>query len=135
MLKQLRNLLFAVKEIQTGKKGTRVQIEGDDELAFLSKEFNKMIENIETSHEILEDEKKALDIRIKARTRELEEMNQLLEEKVRERTRELQQKIDELERFRRLTVGREMKMIELKKEIARLKSELAERKENKKEIK
>ena len=130
-LKQLRNLLFAVKEIQTGKKGIRAQIEGDDELAFLSKEFNKMIENIEKSHEILEDEKKTLDIRIKARTRELTEINQLLEEKVRERTRELQQKIDELEKFHQLTVGREMKMIELKKEIKKLKQELAEFKKNK----
>lgn len=131
MLKQLYNLLFVVKEIQAGKKGIRAQIEGDDELAFLSKEFNKMIENIEKSHEILEDEKKALDIRIKARTRELEEMNQLLEEKVRERTKELQQKIDELEKFHRLTVGREMKMIELKKEIKKLKQEAAEFKKNK----
>ena len=33
-------------------------------------------------------------------------------------------KIEELEKFRKLTVGREMKMIELKKEIEELQSEI-----------
>lgn len=40
-----------------------------------------------------------------------------LEEMVREKTMELNEKVEELERFRRLSVGRELKMIELKREI------------------
>jgi len=44
-----------------------------------------------------------------------------LEEQVKERTKELQEKVEELERFHRLAVGRELKMIELKKEIEKLK--------------
>jgi PAS domain S-box-containing protein len=44
-----------------------------------------------------------------------------LERQVTERTKELQKKIEELEKINRLTVGRELKMIELKKEIERLK--------------
>lgn len=52
-----------------------------------------------------------------------------LEEDVRERTKELRERVNELERFYKLTVGRELKMVELKKEIERLKSELGERKE------
>lgn len=45
------------------------------------------------------------------------ELQTSLEEKVRERTKELQERLNELERFHRLTVGRELKMIELKKEL------------------
>jgi len=45
-----------------------------------------------------------------------------LERQVAERTKELQGKIEELEKINRLTVGRELKMIELKEEIAKLKN-------------
>jgi PAS domain S-box-containing protein len=69
---------------------------------------------------------------------ELKKLQNELEKKVEERTKELQEKvielenvkkelerrIVELERFQKITVGRELKMIELKKEIKRLKEEL-----------
>lgn len=55
---------------------------------------------------------------------ELKRYQRELEEKVRERTRELQEKIAELEKFQRLAVGRELKMVELKKEIEKLKEKL-----------
>ena len=48
----------------------------------------------------------------------------MLEKKVKERTKELQIRIEELEKYHMLTVGRELKMIELKKEIESLKEEL-----------
>lgn len=54
----------------------------------------------------------------------LKKLQQNLEEKVRERTRQLEERLNELERFRRLTLGRELRMVELKKEIERLKKEL-----------
>jgi len=65
-----------------------------------------------------------LQIRTQARTRELRELAESLEEKVKERTKELKARVDELERFQRLTVGRELKMVALKREIKRLKKEL-----------
>lgn len=71
----------------------------------------------------LEEARATLEIRVKARTRELEELAAGLEQKVKERTRELQERVEELERIHRLTVGRELKMIELKEEIAKLKRE------------
>ena len=40
---------------------------------------------------------------------------------------ELRRKIEELERYKRVTVGRELKMIELKKKIKRLEEKLKER--------
>jgi len=77
----------------------------------------------------LEEAKTVLEIKVRARTRELEELAQSLEEQVKERTKELQEKVQELEKFQKIAVGRELKMIELKKEIERLKKEL-EKKES-----
>lgn len=51
-------------------------------------------------------------------------MSQNLEESheaLRQKTNELRSRVEDLEKFQRLTVGRELKMIELKKEIQRLK--------------
>ncbi len=66
----------------------------------------------------------SLEIKITARTRELKELADSLEKKVKTRTAELQEKINELEKFNKLTVGRELRMIELKEEIKKLKEEL-----------
>ena len=68
----------------------------------------------------------ALEIKVKVRTSELTELAQSLEKKVKERTEELQGKVVELERFNRLAIGRELKMIELKKEIEKLKGKQIE---------
>ncbi len=72
----------------------------------------------------LEGAKTSLEIRIKARTQELEKLAKSLDEQVKKRTGDLQERINELEDFRRLTVGRELKMIEIEKEIDELKKEL-----------
>ena len=55
---------------------------------------------------------------------ELKRFQRQLEEKVEERTKQLKEKVEELERFNSLAVGRELKMIELKQEIEKLKNEL-----------
>lgn len=44
-----------------------------------------------------------------------------LEKKIGQRTKELREKLEELERFHKLAVGRELKMVELKKEMEKLK--------------
>lgn len=46
-----------------------------------------------------------------------------LEKTVDERTKELQKNLDELERFKRLTIDRELRMVELKKELEELKKD------------
>jgi hypothetical protein len=43
--------------------------------------------------------------------------------------KELENKVDELERFSKLSVGRELKMIELKERISELEEKLRERKD------
>ena len=65
----------------------------------------------------LEETKVVLEIRVRARTRELEEIANTLDEQVKERTQELQEKITDLKRFQSLAVNRELKMIKLKKEM------------------
>lgn len=77
-------------------------------------------ELVET-YEQLKDTKEILEVRVKARTRELEEFNQSLEQKIIKRTKELEEKVKELEKFQKFAVGREIKMVELKNELKKLK--------------
>jgi len=55
---------------------------------------------------------------------ERKEFSSKLELQVAERTKELQEKIKELEKINKLTVGRELKMVDLKKEIKGLRRKL-----------
>lgn len=69
---------------------------------------------------LLERSRDEMEQRVKERTEELRRMNSELEQRVKERTVELKEKITELERFNRLFVGRELKMVELKERIREL---------------
>jgi PAS domain S-box-containing protein len=67
------------------------------------------------------------DITMRKQTEEeLKEYREHLEELVKERTAELNKKNEELERFNRLFVGRELRMIELKKTIQELETKIVE---------
>jgi hypothetical protein len=69
----------------------------------------------------LEKERATLEIKVRARTNELEEIAKELDERVKERTKELEKEKRDLEEFNKLATGRELKMIELKKQIMELK--------------
>jgi C4-dicarboxylate-specific signal transduction histidine kinase len=68
----------------------------------------------------LEEERASLEEKVDIRTGELKELVEKQEKIVGERTEELQEKVQELERFNKLAVGRELKMIELKNTIKKL---------------
>lgn len=79
---------------------------------------------IEVQTRELEKMRDLLEVRVKERTKELKELAESLEEQVKKRTKELRSKMEELEKFNKLATGRELKMLELKKEIKRLTDEL-----------
>jgi len=97
-------------------------------IVFITHYFARQLENslktLSQKERELKEAKSVLEIKVRARTRELEEERAGLEEKVKERTKELQEKVEELEKFHRLAVGRELKMVELKKEIKKLREEI-----------
>ena len=59
---------------------------------------------------------------------EIKNLQQGLEEKIQKRTEELRDRIDELEHFREITVGRELRIVELKNRIRELEGQLAKEK-------
>ncbi len=95
----IMDLRAGVEEIARGNLDHRVEIRTGDEIEELAEGFNGMGEK-------------------------LKEFYALLEKKVRERTEELEAKIDELERFRKATVQRELLMKELKEAIKNLSAKI-----------
>jgi len=135
ILDPIDELKTGVQVFAKGKFNYRIEKKSSDEIGELTQSFNQMAKEIQKSYSSLEEivkertkkleeAKTILEIKIGARTRELQELNKSLERQVQEKTKELQEKLEELERFNKLAVGRELRMIELKEEIKRLKEEL-----------
>ncbi len=104
-----------------------------ERIAFLSREeleekVKERTKELEVVTQTLEMERASLEIRINARTKELRELAEGLDQQVEQRTKELQEKIEELEKFQKFAVGRELKMVELKEEIKRLEKKLKKNK-------
>ena len=138
--KPIINLRDAAVKIGKGKLETEIDIETSDEIGELARTFNQMAATLKGFYETLEgkveertkeleEARASLEIKVKARTRELQELTERQEETIEERTKEIKKRMEELERFHRLAVGRELKMIELKKEMQKLKKKLGEHKE------
>lgn len=129
ILNPLQIIKGGIKKFSRGRFEEKIELETRDELEDLANTFNEMAEDLRKSHRALEEAKTVLEIKVEARTKELRELAESLEEKVKERTKEIQERVEELERFQRVAVGRELKMVELKKRIKELGKKL------KKEIK
>jgi signal transduction histidine kinase len=76
----LRALAGAADAIAQGSFGTSVPVRGHDEVATLAASFNNMAERLASSRAALEDQNRALEEKVRARTQRLETVNRELEE-------------------------------------------------------
>jgi nitrate/nitrite-specific signal transduction histidine kinase len=119
----LNKLTNACEKVRKGDLDVRLEIKSQNEIGELIATFNKMISDLKKSQTSFKEARDILEIKVKARTKELEEVVANQEEVIKKRTKDLQDRIEKLERFRRLTVGRELKMIELKNNLRQLDNE------------
>jgi len=118
----LKDFKGMVDEIEKKSEELEAQNEELEEASAELEEAKTGLENkVHERTEELEKAKTGLEEQVAARTKELQELNKNLEDEVSKRTEELQDKLLELERFNKIAVGRELKMVELKEEVARLK--------------
>jgi len=134
-------LHHGTEEIISGNLDYRVGTRAEDEIGQLSRAFDEMTANITESRKELEEYSQSLEGMVEERTAELDkkiaeaepqrlatlnlaldlgEANKRMELEIAERKsaeENLEERTAELERFNKLAVGRELKMIELKKEI------------------
>lgn len=132
LVEPIRKLVKALRETAKGNLNVRVKVATRDEIEELADALNDMIAKVREARKILEDERAILEIRVRARTYQLKEQAERLREENLRKTKEIRERLEELEKFHKLTVGRELRMIELKKEIARLKQEIENLKNNQK---
>ena len=124
IIRPLKGLSLAAKKVARGDFEVRADVLSKDELGELAESFNKMTEELREAKDKMEEEKNVLEIKVDARTRELSQLNKELEDKVRERTAEMEKKLRELEKMSKLMVGRELKMVEIKKKLRETEEEL-----------
>lgn len=117
----LKKLILWARKVVRGETKEKIFIITNDEISEVVECLKQMVEELENTKVVLE-------IKIEARTKKLRELAEGLEDEVKRRTKKIQEKMEELERFQKLAVGRELKMVELKEEIKKLKAEIKERK-------
>jgi methyl-accepting chemotaxis protein len=99
----IKALTQATEKIRKGNLDVKIKVGTTDEIGQLASSFNLMAEELKKSRG------------------EIEKYNRTLEGKIADRTQELKQKIEDLERLQHMMIGRELKMVELKKELQDLK--------------
>ncbi len=102
-------LTKGAREIYSGNMKVNVEVKSRNELGILSATFNKMVEMLEKSRKDIEEYNRTLEKKVKERTKEIEVKKQ-----------EIEKANKELERFNKLAVGRELKMVEMKKKMRSL---------------
>ena len=108
-LKRIRKI---IKQVGEGDLTRRITFKTTQELQEVGEAFNDMIIKLQSAKQGAENTNKILEQKVKDRTQQLRDLTSSLEGKVEIRTKELQEKVEELERFQKLTVGRELRMIE-----------------------
>ncbi len=125
----LNRMLTNLKSMAEEAKHKSEELEKqNDELKEASKRLEETKMSLEDKVQVrtqeLQDAKSGLENLVIDRTKELQELNRHLGQEVTHRTQELQKRLLELERFNRVAVGRELKMIELKEEIKKMHTQI-----------
>ena len=109
--------------LNKGDLNSRIYLEAKDEFAELAKSLNQIADKLERSHNEASTAESMADIKIRAKTHEMEEEMDVLENKIKNRAQELQKIIKESEELQARARSRESEIIDLKKEIMRMKEE------------
>lgn len=135
-------ILQGIKEISVGNLQHRIFLRADNEFGTVVRFFNQAIDQIEKSRQEIERVNKSLEEKVRQRTADLEDLNSGLEDKIQkrtteledlkisletqveERTKQLQKNLEEMDKFKELTIDRELKMVELKKELEKMRAEV-----------
>jgi HAMP domain-containing protein len=127
VLRPLELLTRAAGEMERGNRSVSLPPPTPDGIGRLVGAFDAMVKGIEARDAQIHDQVEALqkargelEFRVEQRTAELQEANLGLKQEIAERERAqdaLQQSIATLEHFNRIAVGRELRMIELKREV------------------
>ena len=131
-------LKTAAAEIGKGKLDTKIEITSNDEVGQLAASFRKMgedlketttsIDNLNAANQQLQ----ANELQLKAANQQLQAKEQELKagnQQLRANEEQLRNNMRDLERFNRLAVGREQRMIELKQQVNALLRELGREEE------
>jgi hypothetical protein len=123
--KRLADFIPLLQKISMGDYSGEIEIpEEEDEFSELVTALHITLNELKVLEEERKKAEKARNAAELEKIKLLSKLKEELEEKVKERTRELQEKIKELEKFQKMAVGRELKMIELKREIEELKKKV-----------
>jgi len=126
IISPFKKIVLVSEKARKGNLDVKIDLKSKTEVGELSDILNEMFRDLKNSYLAIEESKNILEIRVRAATRDLRELTENLDKQVKEKTKEFREKAEEAEKFNKLAVGRELKMIELKKEIERLKKELEE---------
>jgi len=116
----LNRMRRTMKQVGEGDLTKRINFKATKEMEEVGEAFNDMIFKLNSAKKEVQDTNEILERRVEERTQQLRNLAASLEGKVQERTKELQEKVEELERFQKLAVGRELRMVELKESIKKL---------------
>jgi len=125
----IRTLTETTDNIRGDIFDVRFDIPPGDEMGNLFSSFNMMmsklkksVEALKSSNGSLKEANAALEQKVREKTKALEKEKDCLEKKVEDRTRELEQNVEKLKKYNKAMVGRELRIIALKKEVKELKN-------------
>lgn len=121
----IKKLLNRATELTRGNLSSRVYLESKDEFSELANVFNKLAEELEESRQEKENTEKSVNVKVKARTKDLEETINALEQKVKNRTIEIERLIDESNKLQESARNKSAEADQLKKELVELNGKIS----------